>query len=47
MLVLANAKPEEVALAYISDRREIGWRAYRKGLPDRLSSSPKLRSATC
>jgi hypothetical protein len=30
MAALANAKHEEVALAYMGDPRKIGWRAYRK-----------------
>jgi phage terminase small subunit len=33
MPALANAKHEEVALAYIRDPRKIGWRAYRKVYP--------------
>jgi phage terminase small subunit len=33
MPVLKNAKHEAVALAYLSDPKKIGWRAYRKIYP--------------
>ena len=33
MPVLANAKHEAVALAYLGDREKIGWRAYKKVYP--------------
>lgn len=33
MTILANAKHEAVALAYLADPKKIGWRAYRKVYP--------------
>jgi phage terminase small subunit len=45
MTILANAKHEAVALAYLSDVEKIGWRAYRKVYPK--SSQHTAESAFC
>lgn len=43
MAVLANAKHEAVALAYLADPKKIGWRAYRKVYPK--ASRPAAKAA--
>jgi len=43
MTTLANAKHEQVALAYIADPERIGWRAYRSVYP----KSSRRATETC
>ena len=47
MTILANAKHEAVALAYLADPQKIGWRAYREVYARCLAPLRKPRSAAC